>query len=153
MSASKVFENLTRNQYVGVAVAGAVVAVILYFLVKKAASDTAKGVKTIATDVANATGLPQAAAAIADSSPDATGATFASWYDPTARTVFFYWLTFPDGSSHIIGAGSVGSDGTFDYNGQGYRIGNSKAGDLRAYAYAANTDLGGVDFGVTGGGW
>ena len=145
---SKVLENLTRNPYVGVGLAGLVVAVGLYFLLKKAASDTANGVKSLATEAANATGLPQAFAAVADSSPDQSGATFASWYDPTARTVFFYWLTFPDGSSHLIGAGSVGSDGTFDYNGAGYRIGNSKAGDLRAYSYDAS-----VDFGVTGGGW
>jgi hypothetical protein len=143
---SKVLENLTRNQYVGVGLAAVVVAAALYFLLKKAASDTAKGVKSLATAAANATGLPQAFAAIADSSPDQAGATWASWYDPTARTVFFYWLTFPDGSSHLIGAGSVGSDATFDYNGTGYRIGNSKAGDLRAYTYDPN-----LDFGVTGG--
>src|SRR5579872_4596879 len=114
---SKVWENLTRNQYVGLALAGLVVAVAGYFLVKKAASDTAKGVKSLATDAANATGLPQALAAIADSAPDASNATWASWYDPTARTVFFYWLTFPDGRSHLLGAGSVGSDGTFDFDG------------------------------------
>lgn len=148
MTAARVFENLTRNQYVGVGLAAAVVAVVGYFLIKKAASDTAKGVKTLATDVANATGLPQAFAAIADSSPDASNATWSSWYDPTQRTVWFYWLTFPDGSSHFIGAGSVNSDATFDYNGAGYRIGNSKAGDLRAYPYDP-----GLDFGVTGGGW
>lgn len=144
---SKVWENLTRNPYVGVGLTVVVVAVAGYFLIKKAASDTAAGVKTLATDVANATGLPQAFAAVADSSPDATNATFASWYDPTSRTVLFYWLTFPDGSSHFIGAGSVGSDATFDYNGTAYRIGNSKAGDLRAYL--DNTSA--VDFGVTGG--
>jgi glutamine cyclotransferase len=156
MSASRVFENLTRNQYVGVGLAGVVVVVAVYFLVKKAASDTAKGLDTLATKLAKATGLKsasdsisQASAAIADSSPDANGATFSSWYDPTQRTVWFYWLTFPDGSSHFIGAGSVNSDGTFDYNGDPYRIGNSKAGDLRAYAY----DTLPVDFGVTGGGW
>jgi hypothetical protein len=144
---SKVWENLTRNPYVGVGLTAVVVAVAGYFLIKKAASDTANGVKTLATDVANATGLPQAFAAVADSSPDATNATWASWYDPTSRTVFFYWLTFPDGSSHFIGAGSVGSDATFDYNGTVYRIGNSKAGDLRAYLQ------GSVDFGVSQGGW
>lgn len=132
---SKVLENLTRNQYVGVGLAAVVVAAAVYFLVKKAASDTANGVKSLATAAANATGLPQAFAAIADSSPDAAGSTWASWYDPTARTVFFYWLTFPDGGSHFVGAGSVGSDATFDYDGTGYRIGNSKAGDLRAYAW------------------
>ncbi|HXI52368.1 MAG TPA: hypothetical protein VNH84_12710 [Candidatus Saccharimonadales bacterium] len=132
---SKVLENLTRNQYVGVGLAAVVVAAAVYFLIKKAASDTAAGVKSLATAAANATGLPQAFAAVADSSPDTSGATFASWYDPTARTVFFYWLTFPDGSSHFVGAGSVGSDASFDYDGTGYRIGNSKAGDLRAYAW------------------
>ena len=147
MSASKVFENLTRNQYVGVGLAAVVVVTAAYFLLKKAASDTAKGLNTLATKAADATGLPQAFAAIADSAPDASGATFASWYDPTARTVFFYWLTFPDGSSHFVGAGSVGSDGTFDYNGAPYRIGNSKAGDLRAYSYDD------TDFGITTGGW
>jgi hypothetical protein len=130
---SKVLENLTRNQYVGVGLAAVVVAAAVYFLLKKAASDTAKGVKSLATAAANATGLPQAFAAVADSSPDADGSTWASWYDPTARTVFFYWLTFPDGRSHFIGAGSVGSDATFDYDSTLYRIGNSKAGDLRAY--------------------
>ena len=52
----------------------------------------------------------------------------------------------------LFRSGSVNSDATFDYNGVGYRIGNSKAGDLRAYAYAPNGDLGGPDFGVTGGG-
>lgn len=130
---SKVLENLTRNQYVGVGLAAVVVATAVYFLLKKAASDTAAGVKSFATAAANATGLPQAFAAVADSSPDADGSTWASWYDPTARSVFFYWLTFPDGSSHFIGAGSVGSDGTFDSDGTLYRIGTSKAGDLRAY--------------------
>ncbi|MGH8210653.1 MAG: hypothetical protein ACREU6_13875, partial [Steroidobacteraceae bacterium] len=64
------------------------------------------------------------------------------------RTVFFYWLTFPDGTSHFVGAGSVASDATFDYNGTGYRIGNSKAGDLRAYAFDAT-----ANFGATAGGW
>ncbi|MGH8324001.1 MAG: hypothetical protein ACRETD_09425, partial [Steroidobacteraceae bacterium] len=87
---SKVLENLTRNQYVGVGLAAVIVAVAGYFLIKKAASDTANGVKSLASDVANATGLPQAFAAVADSSPDLAGATFASWYDPTSRTVFFY---------------------------------------------------------------
>lgn len=145
---TKVLENLTRNQYVGVGLAAVVVAAAVYFLIKKAATDTANGVKSIATGAANATGLPQAFAAIADSSPDASNATWASWYDPTSRTVFFYWLTFPDGHSHVIGAGSVGSDATFDYNGSVYRIGTSKAGDLRAYKDDASN---GVDFGVTGG--
>lgn len=144
---SKVWENLTRNPYVGLGLTVVVVAVAGYFLIKKAAADTAAGVKTLATDVANATGLPQAFAAVADSSPDATNATWSSWYDPTSRTVFFYWLTFPDGSSHFIGAGSVNSDATFDYNGTVYRIGNSKAGDLRAYLDNSNA----VDFGTTGG--
>jgi hypothetical protein len=145
---NRVLENLTKNQYVGVGLAGVIVVTAVYFLLKKAASDTTKGVKTLATDVANATGLPQAFAALADSAPDAGGATFASWYDPTARTVFFYWLTFPDGNSHLIGAGSVASDATFDYDGTGYRIGTSKAGDLRAYAWDPTQD-----FGVTAGGW
>jgi hypothetical protein len=134
-SASKVLENLTRNQYVGVGLAGVVVATAVYFLLKKAASDTARGVKTLATDAANATGLPQAFAALTDSAPDTSGTSFSSWYDPTQRTVLFYWLTFPDGSSHFLGAGSVNSDGTFDYDGTSYRIGNSKAGDLRAYLW------------------
>lgn len=144
---NKVWENLTKNSYVGVGLTVVVVAVVGYFLIKKAASDTAAGVKSLASDVANATGLPQAFAAVADSSPDATNATFVSWYDPTARTAWFYWLTFPDGNSHFVGAGSVNSDGTFDYNGTGYRIGNSKAGDLRAYLDNSTA----VDFGVTGG--
>jgi hypothetical protein len=147
---SKVWENLTRNPYVGVGLTAVIVAAAGYFLIKKAASDTAKGVKSLATNVANATGLPQAFAAVADSAPDATNATWMSWYDTTSRTVFFYWLTFPDGSSHFIGAGSVASDATFDYNGTGYRIGNSKAGDLRAYPSSAGGD---VNFGATGGGW
>ncbi len=145
---SKVWENLTRNPYVGVGLTAVIVAVAGYFLIKKAASDTAKGVKSLATDVANSTGIPQAFAAVADSAPDATNSTWASWYDPTLRNVWFYWLTFPDGNSHFIGAGSVNSDGTFDYNGTPYRIGNSKAGDLRAYTTSAGTD---VDFGLTGG--
>ena len=132
---SKVLENLTRNQYVGVGLAAVIVVTAVYFLLKKAASDTSKGLSTLATKAADATGLPQAFAAIADSSPDADGSSWASWYDPTQRTVFFYWLTFPDGESHIVGAGSVNSDGTFDYDMTLYRIGNSKAGDLRAYLW------------------
>lgn len=152
---SKVWENLTRNPYVGLGLTAVIVATAGYFLLKKAASDTAAGVSSLASKVAAATGLTaaassvsQASAAIADGSPDASGATFASWYDPTARTVFFYWLTFPDGTHHFIGAGSVGADGTFDDNGTPYRIGNSKAGDLRAYAYDASIPF---DFGITGG--
>jgi hypothetical protein len=137
---SKVLENLTRNPYVGLGLTAVVVVVSAYFLLKKAASDTAAGVSSLATKLVDATGLSsasaslgQAGAAIADSSPDTDGSTWSSWYDPTARTVFFYWLTFPDGTHHFVGAGSVASDATFDYDGVAYRIGNSKAGDLRAY--------------------
>jgi hypothetical protein len=140
---SKVLENLTRNSYVGLGLTAVIVVVSAYFLLKKAAKDTADGVSSIATKLVDATGigsvsasLGQAGAAIADSSPDTDNATLASWYDPTARTVFFYWLTFPDGAHHFVGAGSVGSDATFDYNGSPYRIGNSKAGDLRAYVWS-----------------
>jgi hypothetical protein len=146
---SKVLANLTRNQWVGVGLAGLVVAVGGYFLLKKVGLDLGKGLKSLAdktglTSAANAIG--QAGAALTDSSPDASGATWVSWYDPTQRTVLFYYLTFPDGGSHFVGAGSVQSDGTFDYSGTGYRIGNSKAGDLRAYPYEE------TDFGLIGGG-
>ena len=134
---SKTLENLTRDPWVGVGLAGLVVAVGLYFLLKKAGTDTLSFITDIPAKIGEATGLSQDAAAIADDSPDSTGATFASWYDPTARTVFFYYLTFPDGDHHFVGAGSVNSDATFDYDGTPYRIGNSKAGDLRAYAWGS----------------
>lgn len=75
-------------------------------------------------------------AELGDSSADPTNATFYSWYDPTTRTVFFYVLTFPDGSHHVLWNSSVNQDGTFVWDdGQTYRIGNDKAGGLRAYPY------------------
>lgn len=82
-----------------------------------------------------------------DTMPDPSAASFASWYDPTQRIVFFYYLTFPDGSQHTVWASSVQSDGTFiGSDGALYRIGNDKSGGLRAYAYSP---LGGA----TPGGW
>ena len=133
---SRVLENLTRNQYVGLALTGLVVAVGVYFLAKRAGTSVVDYVTSIPAKIGAATGLTQDAAALADSSPDTSGDTWASWYDPTQRTVWFYYLTFPDGSSHFVGAGSVNSDATFDYDGMMYRIGNSKAGDLRAYTWS-----------------
>ena len=152
MSASRVFENLTKNQYVGVGLAAVVVAVAAYFLLKKAGTDLGQGLKKLANSAADATGydaISSDLAGLGDFSPDTTNSTFVSWYDPTQRTVFFYYPTFPDGSKHIIGAGSINSDGTFDYDGNGYRLGNAKAGDVRAYPYDI---LGGTNFGTTPGG-
>jgi hypothetical protein len=72
-----------------------------------------------------------------DTTPDPGALTFASWYDPTQRIVFFYYLTFPDGNQHLVWASSVQSDGTFVYSDNNlYRIGNDKSGGLRAYAYS-----------------
>jgi hypothetical protein len=147
---SKVLENLTRSQYVGLALAGVVVVVAGYFVVKKIISDVGSGVKNLGKAAADAvTSTADQAGELLVAAPDATGESFVKWYDPTQRTVFFYWIPFPDGTHHIVGAGSVQSDGTFDYNGTQYRIGYDKVGDLRAYAY----DPSGIDFGVTGGGW
>jgi hypothetical protein len=75
-------------------------------------------------------------AELGDSTADPDSATFYSWYDPTTRTVFLYVLTFPDGNHHVVWNSSVHTDGTFIWNdGQTYRIGNDKAGGLRAYLY------------------
>jgi hypothetical protein len=148
MSASRVFENLTRNQYVGLGLAAVVVAIAGYVIVKKIAVDFKNGVKDLGKSAVHAvTSTADQAGELLVAAPDETGATFDKWYDPTQRTVFFYWIPFPDGTHHIVGAGSVQSDGTFDYDGTLYRIGYDKIGDLRAY------DPSGADFGVTGGGW
>jgi hypothetical protein len=148
MSASRVFENLTRNQYVGLGLAALVVAIGGYFIVKKIVVDLKNGVKDLGKSAVHAvTSTADQAGELLVAAPDETGATFDKWYDPTQRTVFFYWIPFPDGTHHIVGAGSVQSDGTFDYDGTLYRIGYDKIGDLRAYAGT------GADFGVTGGGW
>lgn len=72
-------------------------------------------------------------AELGDTMPDPTNLTWAGWYDPTQRTVFFYVLTFPDGSQHIIWNSSVNPDGTLEFDGDLYRIGVDKAGGLRAY--------------------
>lgn len=75
-------------------------------------------------------------AELGDHSADPDNLTFASWYDPTQRTVFFYVLTFPDGSQHWIWNSSVSPDGTFQWDdGALYRIGVDRAGGLRAYGY------------------
>jgi hypothetical protein len=148
MSTSKVFENLTRSQYVGVGLAALVVLVGAYFIVKKIISDVGSGVKNLGTAAVDAvTSTADRAGELIVAAPDQTGSTFVKWYDPTQRTVFFYWIPFPDGTHHIVGAGSVQSDGTFDYDGTNYRIGYDKVGDLRAYL------PGSVDFGVSQGGW
>jgi hypothetical protein len=70
-----------------------------------------------------------------DFTADPNAQTFASWYDPTQRTVFFYWLTFPDGVHHAVWSSDVNTDGTFSQDGVLYRIGTDKAGGLRAYQY------------------
>jgi len=70
-----------------------------------------------------------------DTTPDPGAQTFASWYDPTQRIVFFYYLTFPDGSQHFVWASDVNQDGTFTYDGALYRIGTDNSGGLRAYSY------------------
>ena len=139
---NKVWENLTRNPYVGLGLTAVVVAFAGYFLIRKAASDTSKGLSTLATKLVDASGLgsvsdslSQATAALSDSQQDTGTNTLASWYDPTQRTVFFYYLTFPDGTSHFVGASSVATDGTFTRDTVGYRIGTSRAGDLRAYPW------------------
>jgi hypothetical protein len=142
MSSTKVWENLTKNPYVGVGLTAVVVAVAGYFLLKKAASDSAAGLSTIFTKVSDATGLTtlgQSLTAVTDTQTDPGTDTLASWYDPTQRTVFFYYLTFPDGTSHFVGASSVNTDGTFIYSQITYRIGTSKAGDLRAYPWNQQT--------------
>lgn len=72
-----------------------------------------------------------------DRSPDPTGDTFVSWYDPTQRIVFFYYLTFPDGSQHFVWASDVNTDGTFVSNDTLYRIGTDRSGGLRAYDYSS----------------
>lgn len=150
MSASRVFENLTRNQYVGLGLAAVVVAIAGYVIVKKIVSDVGSGAKKLGQAAVDAvTNTADQAGELVVAAPDPTGATFVKWYDPTQRTVFFYWIPFPDGTHHIVGAGSVQSDGTFDYDGAPYRIGYDKVGDLRAYTY----DPSSADFGVTGGGW
>lgn len=82
-------------------------------------------------------------AELLDTTPDPTNQTFASWYDPTQRIVFVYYLTFPDGNQHLVSASNVQSDGTFNYSdGNTYRIGNDKSGGLRAYAYNYSPDFG-----------
>lgn len=70
---------------------------------------------------------------LGDSTADPGGATFANWYDPTSRVVFFYWLTFPDGNHHLVWNSSVAVDATFSYDNGNYRIGVDKSGGLRAY--------------------
>lgn len=89
----------------------------------------AKQIGATATDIGNQV------AEIGDSTADPSNATFASWYDPTQRSVFVYYLTFPDGNHHFVWASGVATDGTFTYSGDGmpYRIGVDKAGGLRAY--------------------
>lgn len=135
-SAGKVFENLTRNPYVGVGLAGAVVVVGAYFLLKKILADVKSGVSNLGTAAYHAvTGTADQAGELLSASPDPDGATFVKWYDPTQRSVFFYWIPFPDGAHHFVGAGSVRSDATFDYDGTSYRIGLDKIGDLRAYLW------------------
>lgn len=75
-------------------------------------------------------------AELGDRMADPTNATWVSWYDPTTRTVFFYVLTFPDGSQHWIWGSSVNADGTFVWgDNYTYRIGTDRAGGLRAYPY------------------
>lgn len=140
MSNAKVWQNLTANPYVGLGLTAVVVAIAGYFLLKKAASDTAAGVKSFATGLADVTGLTTASTvfgstgnALADNQSDTGTDTLASWYDPTLRTVFFYYLTFPDGNHHFVGASAVATDGTFVKDTLSYRIGTSRAGDLRAY--------------------
>ncbi len=155
MSSNKVLENLTKNQYVGVGLAAVVVAVAAYFLLKKIGSDTTTALGKAAKWVGDNTGIvaagdaiSQASAAIIDSQPDSGMDTWASWYDPTTRSVFFYYLTFPDGNSHFVGGSSVATDATFIYSdGNTYRIGNSKLGDLRAYPW---TGVSIADPGATG---
>lgn len=136
MSTAKILENLTRNQYVGLGLVGAVVVVGAYFLVKKIIADVKSGVTNLGTAAAHAIGsTADQAGELFSASPDPDGSTFVKWYDPTERSVFFYWIPFPDGAHHFLGAGSVLSDGTFDYDGVGYRIGYDKIGDLRAYPW------------------
>ena len=96
--------------------------------------DTLQGVKKIG---AGATDMGNQLSELGDNTPDPTGDTFASWYDPTIRTVFFYYLTFPDGGHHLLWNSSVHTDGTFvGDDGMTYKIGVSRSGGLRAYAYA-----------------
>lgn len=71
---------------------------------------------------------------LGDSTQDPSASTFASWYDPTQRVVFFYWLTFPDGNHHLVFNSDVATDGTFTYDSANYRIGVDKSGGLRAYS-------------------
>lgn len=73
---------------------------------------------------------------LGDTTPDPTANTWASWYDPTQRSVFVYVLTFPDGNHHVIFGSDVQADGTLMYAGALYRIGLDKAGGLRAYEYS-----------------
>lgn len=72
-------------------------------------------------------------AEVFDTTADPDNNTWASWYDPTQRVVFFYWLTFPDGNHHMVLSGDVNTDGTFSDGDTTYRIGVDKAGGLRAY--------------------
>jgi hypothetical protein len=97
------------------------------------AYELTKGFKQIG---ATAGDIGNQVAELGDSTADPNNSTFASWYDPTTRTVFFYWLTFPNGTHHMVWNSSVQTDGTFTWDdSQTYRIGNDKAGGLRAYLY------------------
>lgn len=95
-------------------------------------------VQTLKKPAAAAASVYDQTSELFDKTPDPGGQTFASWYDPTQRVVFFYYLTFPDGQQHLVWASGVQSDGTFVYSGDNalYRIGNDKSGGLRAYAYS-----------------
>jgi len=55
--------------------------------------------------------------------PEAAASAIGDWFvpDPAGDSVF-YIVNFPDGERHAIGAGTVASDGTFDYNSVHYRI-------------------------------
>lgn len=126
---NKVLENLTKNPYVGLGLTALVVAVAGYFLVKKAATDTAAGVKTLATDVVGAV-VPSW---LSDNQVDAGTTTLKSWYNPVGDGNIFYYVTFPDGTSHFVW--SVNTDGSFTQSDVTYRLGNSTLGDIRAYPW------------------
>lgn len=90
------------------------------------------GIKSVGK---TASDMAAQAGELMDTTADPDGSTLASWYDPTQRIVFFYWLTFPDGNHHMVMSGDVNTDGTFSTSDGNFRIGVDKSGGLRAYSY------------------
>lgn len=137
-----------------VLLAGLGLAAYVLYKIFGAAQTVAQGAAAVGQGAAN---IYNQTSELLDTSPDPNAATWASWYDPTQRSVFVFVLTFPDGSHGVVWGSSVQPDGTFTSSGNLYRIGNDKSGGLRAYDYspvlgdgapAITTPLP-TDFGVT----